>query len=1331
MATIVLSAAGAAIGGSVGGTLAGLSSVAIGRAVGATLGRVIDDRILGAGSDAVEVGRVDRFRLTSASEGGPITQIYGRTRIGGQVIWASEFMETTTLTGGGKGGPSSPTTTSYSYTVSLAIALCTGEIASVPRIWADGQEVSPQDLNLTLYRGDMDQLPDPLMEAVEGAGEVPAYRGTAYVVMENIALEAFGNRVPQFSFEVVRAEQPDSPEYDLDLGQLVSGVALMPGTGEYALAATPVHYDYGPGHAKGANSHTASGQTDLLTSLDALEAELPTCETASLIVSWFGNDLRCGDCLIKPKVEQYEAEGAPMPWRVGGIPRAEAELVAQDEEERPIYGGTPTDASVIEAISALQASGKRVMFYPFILMDQKDDNVLPNPWALTGFQAKLPWRGRITLSKAPGQPGSPDQTAAADAEVADFFGTASAADFSLSETGVTYSGEEDDWGLRRFILHCAALCAAAGGVDAFCISSEMRGLTQIRGAAGFPAVDALRQLAAEVRLLLPEAKLSYAADWSEYWGYLSPEGNRYFHLDPLWADSNIDFIGIDNYMPLSDWRDGPDHLDRAGGVPSIYDLDYLRSNVEGGEGYDWYYHSPEAEAAQIRTPITDGAYDEPWVWRYKDLKNWWRNTHHDRIDGVRQASASAWLPESKPIWFTELGCAAINKGTNQPNKFLDPKSSESRLPKYSNGHRDDLMQVQYLKAILGYWREAENNPMSVEYEGRMLDMQNAFVWAWDARPFPAFPNLAEIWSDGDNYLRGHWLNGRAGQRSLASVVREICARSGQDQIDVSQLYGIVHGYGLSEVSEARAALQPLSLRHGFDSIERDGVLLFRLRQGEVGTVLPQHRLVASDALDGVLEQTREAEAELAGRVRLRFIEWGSSYDIAAEEASLPDEATHAVSDSELAMVLTRGEARQIVERWLAEARVARDSARFVLPLSELQLGVGDVISLPLSPLLEQQYSDAGAQIQSVPEIGTETGTVRQGRFRLDRVELGAAQIVEAVRIEPEVYIAADVADNLPTSRAFEPPLPVLPLFLDLPLLTGDETPHAPHFAVTAQPWPGTVALYGSDSDEDYVLEKIIAARNTIGLTETPLAAGPVGRWDLGADLQVKLITGSLQSREVLAVLNGANAAAIGDGSNDNWEVFQFQKAELVADNTYMLRGRLRGQLGSDGLMPAVWPEGSYVVLLDANLTQLELTTAQRRLARHYRIGPARRGYDDPSYLHRVEAFDGNGLRPYAPVHLRLTGALGDDIAASWIRRSRIEADSWDLAEIPLGEAQEAYRIRILRGEIVLRELIVGAPDWSYAISDQSTDGALPDDVFEVAQLSDRYGAGFAVRHALG
>ena len=113
MATIVLSAVGAAAGASVGGGVLGLSSVVIGRAIGATLGQVIDQRLLGSGSERVETGKVERFRLTGASEGAPIAQIYGRMRVAGQVIWASRFKEHVNTTGGegGKGAPKQPEVT--------------------------------------------------------------------------------------------------------------------------------------------------------------------------------------------------------------------------------------------------------------------------------------------------------------------------------------------------------------------------------------------------------------------------------------------------------------------------------------------------------------------------------------------------------------------------------------------------------------------------------------------------------------------------------------------------------------------------------------------------------------------------------------------------------------------------------------------------------------------------------------------------------------------------------------------------------------------------------------------------------------------------------------------------------------------------------------------------------------------------------------------------------------------------------------------------------------------------------------------------------------------
>ena len=452
MATILLSAVGAAFGAGFGGTVLGLSGAVIGRAVGATIGRAIDQRIMGGGSEAVEVGRVERFRLMGASEGAAVPRVWGRVRISGQVIWATRFQEQIVQSGGGKGAPR-PKSNSFTYSVSLAVALCDGVITRVGRIWADGNEIEPGSLDLRIYKGTEDQLPDPKIQAVEGADKAPAFRGMAYVVIENLDLSAFGNRVPQFSFEVVRPAQGALAAGNPDLSGLIKGVCLIPGSGEYALATTPVHFNSGLGVNRTANVNSASGKTDFTASLDQLRDELPNCGGISLVVSWFGGDLRCGKCEIRPKVEQTLNDGVGMPWKVSGLVRSQASVVPVFET-RSVYGGSPADQSVIEAIQAIRTGGQEVTFYPFILMDQLSGNVLPDPWTGTIGQPALPWRGRITLETAPGAPGTTDRTAQAEVEVANFFGSAQPNHFSMSPGGVVYSGPTQ-WGYRRFILHYA------------------------------------------------------------------------------------------------------------------------------------------------------------------------------------------------------------------------------------------------------------------------------------------------------------------------------------------------------------------------------------------------------------------------------------------------------------------------------------------------------------------------------------------------------------------------------------------------------------------------------------------------------------------------------------------------------------------------------------------------------------------------------------------------------------------------------------------------------------------------------------------------------------
>jgi len=328
-----------------------------------------------------------------------------------------------------------------------------------------------------------------------------------------------------------------------------------------------------------------------------------------------------------------------------------------------------------------------------------------------------------------------------------------------------------------------------------------------------------------------------------------------------------------------------------------------------------------------------------------------------------------------------------------------------------------------------------------------------------------------------------------------------------------------------------------------------------------------------------------------------------------------------------------------------------------------------------------------------------------------------------VRIEPESYVPVEVAEDVPGLPGFVPPVPVFPLFLDLPLLTGQEVPHAPHLAVTAKPWPGSAALYSASEDAGYAFDTLVTRPAAIGVLEVPLASASPGLIDRAGRLRVKLTSGTLASISNLGLLNGKNLAAIGDGSPENWELVQFRDAALVAEDSYELSHLLRGQLGSDAWQPETWPEGSYFVLMDAAAQQIDLPLSARTLPRNYRIGPAARAYDDPSYTHIEAAFSGVGLKPLSPCHLRVAQDAGGEISASWIRRSRINADAWEGIDVPLGEEAEQYLLRVRSGGTVLREELLTSPAWSYSVSQAQSDGAGAQISVEVAQVSAIYGAG--------
>lgn len=1233
MAQVVLSGIGQAVGG------------APGAMIGSMIGRGIDQAVISSLQPARQRGpRLDGLKLQGTAEGAPMACVLGRARVTGQVIWAARFREDRRTTSAGK---SSLRTVEYGYSLSFAVALCEGEIDGIGRVWADGQPMDLSGVTLRVHRGGEAQVPDPLIEAVEG--EAPAYRGAAYVVFEDLPLGPYGNRVPQLSFEVFRRPRGEASR----LEDRLDGVCLIPGAGEFVLATEPVVRREGLTRTTPENVHGGGGRPDVLKSLDLLQAQLPNLKRVSLVIGWFGDDLRAGHCRIRPGVERAEKATAPLSWSVAGLGRAEAHLISSADGS-PAYGGTPSDDSVRQAVAELKRRGLEVTLYPFVFMDIPAGNGLPDPGG-ADEQPAHPWRGRVQ--------GRDGETADADVEAV--FGSA------------------EEWGLRRLARHYAAL-AAETEADGLLIGSEMRGLTLTRDhEGGFPAVAAFRALAAECRAIAgPDVKLSYAADWSEYAG-LREEGEVRFHLDSLWSDPNIDYVGIDWYPPLGDWRGDSGGLD-AEVWASADDAAYLSAQVAGGEGFAWYYASDMDRLTQTRTPIIDSAHGEHWVYRVKDLAGWWSHAHHERIDGERNSAPTSWIPGMKPVRLTEFGCAAVDRGANAPNLFLDPKSAESALPPFSTGVRDDRMQRRALDAVLGHFEVS--NPVSAVCGRPMLEA--ADVWCWDARPWPDFPGLTEVWADAKAWRCGHWLNGRL-DGETRDMIAAILERGGVENFEIGAFEGEVQGYVVDRPMSTRDALAPLLAGLGMRVAERTGQVAI-LGDPEVTLALSTDALALPD--DGQAVRTdRQLDARPA-TARVRFMDGARDYQTGS--ALVRQAGDGGEIDLDLPAVCGPALAKVAAERALNDGFSKRANVALG-PLQALAVEPGDCITVQD---LTGEWRVAG----------------------LDLAEQAMATLT------PRNIIVVDAEPDLPTSGPGGEVVGA-PFFrmVELPPLPGADDDGRPLAVVAGSPW-AAMQVRAGPSVEALTVRADVARPATVATLTAPLHTGPRHRWDHLSTLTVRVEGEAPMSLGAMAVFAGGNALAI--ETLDGWEVIQFLRSELVGDDIWRLSGLLRGQQGTEVPMRAGAAAGAVVVFLDEPI-RASSPAAERGLPLIWRAGQT--GLSGGASVTELE-WTATGIhhRPWSPAHLRIATREDGGYDFSWIARSRTGGDVWDTedAVVPL-----RFRLRILHEDGVLRVLDVDGSQVSYLATEVSSDfpDGLPDNVIvDVAQWGDGYGWGQPTRTTL-
>jgi hypothetical protein len=1236
------------VGGVTGFLLGGPAGAVLGANIGMTASRMLFPKHTRVQLPTQEGPRLADLRAQTSTYGNIIPKVYGSMRMAGNVIWATDIKEvrretttSQTSSGGGKGGGGGSVTTSqtnvtYEYYVTLAIAICEGTIDEVIRVWADSKVLTEDVLSSSqgkynVHFGDEAQAVDDIIAKYLPAGTIPAYRGTAYVVIEDFPLAEYGNRIPNFTFEVRR-----SVKFTPSVEDKVKDIVIIPGAGEFVYSSAVTSKQDGyfayfggaftpSGNKSYVNMHNYDGKADMLVAIDQLEKTLPNLEWVAVVVTWFATSTDAGACRIIPKVEFHgTTQVLPQDWSVAGISRASAELVLFFDADTPTYGGTPSDHTVLQICQELKNRGLNVMLYPMIFVDQITPTLKP-------------WRGRIVPANA-------------------------------TDCNNWFTKTE---GYNAFVMHYANLLS--GEVDAFVIGSELVGMTSFTNAAGsYPAVSQLASLAGSVKAAMPGTIITYAADWSEY-----HSTNGWFNLDPLWASSNIDVVGIDSYFPIT-----PDLPQNQITEETI--IEYW----EKGEGWDYYYTD-----SVNRTGLTNYT-DAKYAW--KNLEYWWKNTHVNP-----NAVATAWTSKMKPIWFTEFGFPSVDGCANQPNVFYDPSSSESFFPRGSRGRVDFQAQREAVNATLDY------------LEARRLETGNAnlvprrFLWTWDARPFSFWPDLKGVWQDSILWATGHWVQGKFGNSTLGAVVAELFKAAGLESTDydVTRLTDTLEGFVLMQPISVRDAVDQLASAFFFDVVESDGILKCVPRGSESVISVPEDDLIpsAKSGVQDVLEINYAQELELPQRVNVTYIDRPFNYDPNTQSSQRQTVKSVDQVTMNLPIVLGATQAKQIADITLYSTWKERVSFSLSLPPQYVRVEPSDVVTVTVS------------------------GVAHQMRVIKTDMERNGMMKISAVAEDVSSYdFYTPPGEN---SGNLTPPVLVpgtLVQFVDAPPLPTDTVPNQGLLRIGVAPdginWNGS-AIYRSDDGgtaggNTFNLLAGLDGAATFGAIITNLPAGTFETWDNVNTVDVILTSGSLAGVTELAVLNGANAALIGE------ELVQFQNAQLIGDKTYRLSKLLRGRQGTEWAI-GTHQEGDRFILLNPALytTAIANNLIGRQLFyKAVSVGSSLAATDEQAFT-----YTGRNLKPFSPVHVKGVRDGTGNLTISWLRRSRVDAEWRDGVDIPLGEESERYEVEIMDGATVKRTIATTSPTASYSAAEQTTDFGSPQSsvAVKVYQISAVAGRGYA------
>lgn len=581
----------------------------------------------------------------------------------------------------------------------------------------------------------------------------------------------------------------------------------------------------------------------------------------------------------------------------------------------------------------------------------------------------------------------------------------------------------------------------------------------------------------------------------------------------------------------------------------------------------------------------------------------------------------------------------------------------------------------------------------------MVDLEHSYIWTWDARPFPAFPSQTAVWTDGDNWRHGHWINGRLGNAPLSELISSILTDHGFEDFDVSMVEGTLQGFVQAEIASARSLLERLMDAFLIDVREGEDRLIFSSKVTASKSPIFMSAIVDQNN-EPFMRHQRRQEAELANEVLLSHLAPENDYQSSIAYSRRLSRDSQRQEKLNLPGSVDKDTAANIADQWLQDHWASREVVDFNLPMDAIALEIGDRI-----------------QFEESSVINAPTGT-----YTIVQIEDGIQRQISAARMATSNSLdqSQDTSNvqSLEVSSGFAPNV----ILMDLPLLSGSNAMDWARAAAYAKPWV-PVYLASSSAEDGYQQRASLSVPAFIGTLANDFNAGVEGRFDYVNNIMIDLPFGAFETIDQSQLFAGGNLLAI-RCQNEAWEMVQFQTALEIAPNQWQLSNLLRAQSGTDDAMVAGAQKGADVVFINDNVISLNLNSSELESELNWQIsGLGKSG----SHLEPITFAGGQrGHTPLSPVHLR-GERINGGIALSWIRRGRIAADNWAGVEIPEDEDHLQFLIKIFNENSVIHEAVVEDSSYIYEDVQRLADfGYLPSSLlFSVQQIGGQIAQGIA------